>query len=138
MKTQAANLKKMLKETQCPQWITTTMRMMLAAPKNLGPFDDTVDLALKELEDFAKNKRFSARILSSNYDTKNPTVACIHFGKPVLKKYVPESNQLAHKNTTKSQRTLAVQRLERAASKSKTLSTTTVFQKINRLNYPTV
>ncbi|CEP13491.1 hypothetical protein [Parasitella parasitica] len=75
----------------------------VGSPKNLGPFD-TVDLAIKELEDFAKDKQFSVRILSSNYDKKtnekkNATVTCIHFGKPVLKKYVPKSDQLAHSNT---------------------------------------
>lgn len=75
----------------------------VGSPKNLGPFD-TVDLAIKELEDFAKDKQFSVRILSSNYDKKtnekkNATVACIHFGKPVLKKYVLKSDQLAHRNT---------------------------------------
>ncbi|KAG1112202.1 hypothetical protein G6F42_014809 [Rhizopus arrhizus] len=63
----------------------------VGSPKNLGPFD-TVDLA------------FSVRILSSNYDKKtkekkNVTVACMHFGKPVLKEYVPKSDRLAHRNT---------------------------------------
>ncbi|CEP15931.1 hypothetical protein [Parasitella parasitica] len=75
----------------------------VGSPKNLGPFD-TADLAIKELEDFAKNTQFSIRILSSNYDKKtnkkkDATVACIHFGKLVLKKYVPKSDQLDHRNT---------------------------------------
>ncbi|CEP13490.1 hypothetical protein [Parasitella parasitica] len=57
-----------------------------------------------DLEDYAKDEQFSVRILSSNYDKKtnekkNATVTCIHFGKPVLKKYVPKSDQLAHRNT---------------------------------------
>ncbi|CEP14478.1 hypothetical protein [Parasitella parasitica] len=62
----------------------------VSSPKNLGPFD-TVDLALKELEYFAKDKQFSVRILSSDYnkktnEKKNAIVACMSFGKSVLKK----------------------------------------------------
>lgn len=80
-------------------------------PENLGPFEN-IEQAIAELENFAQSNNFSIVKAGSNYDKKiegkpqtikNATYVWTRYGKPSLKKYVPKSDQVAHRNT-KSQR----------------------------------
>ena len=67
-----------------------------------------MEQAIEELEGFAQRNNFSVVKKGSNYDKeiegkprtmKNATYVCTRHGEPELKKYVPKSDQVAHRNT---------------------------------------
>ncbi|CEP09050.1 hypothetical protein, partial, partial [Parasitella parasitica] len=75
----------------------------VGSPDYLGPFD-TMELAEEKLSIFAESKDFAIRTFRSSRDKEtntkiNVTYVCIYSGSPKPKKFIPKSDQKAHRNT---------------------------------------